>query len=234
LAYESINEIRGRNRIPILVGGSGQYIWAVLEGWEIPRIAPNLDFRKKLEKIAADSGADALYRQLQDLDPIAAQKIDKRNVRRLIRALEVTSQSKIPFSQLQRKTSPNYKTLVIGLTAGRLALYERVDARVDQMLRKGLIAEVEGLSSSGYDCNLPALNSIGYKQIGMMMRNEISLEEASKKIKVDSHRFVRHQYSWFKLKDKRIHWFDIGGDIDLEVMMLLANFLGTDQDVPSL
>ena len=107
LAYKAINEIHSRNKIPFLVGGSGQYVWAVLEGWEIPRVPPNPELRDKLEKIANDSGIDELYRQLQEIDPIAAQKIDKRNIRRVIRALEVSLQAKKPFSELGKKYQPN-------------------------------------------------------------------------------------------------------------------------------
>jgi len=226
LAAQAIREIQERNKMPILVGGSGQYIWALLEGWEIPRIPPDMAFRKNLENIAAAKGIDELYQRLLATDPVAAQKIDKRNVRRVIRALEVSQQAKIPFSQLKRRKDPGFKNLITGLTVERSELYRRLDFRVDQMIQRGLVSETEKLRNMGYDLNLPAMNSIGYKQIGMVLRGEISLEEAIKQIKVDNHRFVRHQYAWFRLKDGRIHWFDAGKDIENEVAGLIENYFG--------
>ena len=228
LASQSIRNIQERHKIPLLVGGSGQYIWAVLEGWEIPRIPPDLAFRQNLEKIAATNGIDKLYQQLQEIDPMAARKIDKRNIRRVIRALEVSHQSKTPFSQLQSKSAPDFKTIIIGLTDERKDLYRIIDSRVDEMVQKGLVAEVENLVRLGYGYGLPALNSIGYKQIGMVLRGEISLEEARQQIKADNHRFVRHQYAWFRLKDPRIHWFDIQNGIESEIVTLLGDFFNND------
>jgi tRNA dimethylallyltransferase len=225
LAFRTIRDIHERNKVPLLVGGSGQYVWAVLEGWEIPRIPPDKKLRKTFEDLAAKEGIDHLYRQLQEIDHAAAQKIDKRNVRRVIRALEVSNLSQVSFSHLQRKKEPYYRRTIIGLTAGRKELYRRTDSRVDLMVQRGLVDEAEKLIQMGYDYNLPAMNSIGYKQIGMMLRGEISLEEAIKQIKVDNHRFVRHQYAWFRLKDKRIHWFDILNNIEFEIMTLLSNYL---------
>ncbi len=179
-----------------------------------PHIPPDPEFRRNLEDLAAKNGIDILYHQLQEIDPAAAQKIDKRNIRRVIRALEVSRYSGMLFSNLQTKKAPDYKTLIIGLTAERKELYRRIDSRVDLMIQQGLVAEVEKLIQMGYDYNLPAMNSIGYKPIGMMLRGEISLEEALNRIKADNHRFVRHQYAWFRLKDKRIHWFDVRNEIN--------------------
>jgi tRNA dimethylallyltransferase len=225
LAYRNIRDIHERHKMPLLVGGSGQYIWAVLEGWEIPHIPPDPEFRKTLEDLAAKNGIDGLYQQLQEIDPSAAQKIDKRNIRRVIRALEVSKRSGTLFSQLQRKKVPDYHTLIIGLTTDRKELYHRIDSRVDLMLQQGLVAEVKNLIQMGYDYKLPAMNSIGYKQIGMMLRGEINPDEAANRIKVDNHRFVRHQYAWFRLKDKRIHWFDVWNDFRYEVMELISDHL---------
>lgn len=178
--------------------------------------------------MAAKNGVDILYHQLQEIDPSAAQKIDKRNIRRIIRALEVSRYSGMLFSNLQTKKVPDYKTLIIGLTAERKELYRRIDSRVNLMVQQGLVAEVEKLIQMGYDYNLPAMNSIGYKPIGMMLRGEISLEEALNRIMADNHRFVRHQYAWFRLTDKRIHWFDVRNEITPEVMTLISNFFNAD------
>jgi tRNA dimethylallyltransferase len=225
LAYKAIHDIHGRQKLPLLVGGSGQYVWAVLEGWEIPRIPPDPELRSNLQKMAREYGIEELYRSLQEVDPAAASKIDRRNVRRVIRALEVSIQAKTPLSQLQVKNPPDFDALIIGLTAERAELYRRTDSRVEDMVRRGFIEEARKLVQMGYDFGLPSLNSIGYKQIGLILKGQISQEEAVKQIKIDNHRFVRHQYAWFRLKDKRIHWFDIGSEIEPEVMTMLADFL---------
>jgi tRNA dimethylallyltransferase len=225
LAFECIRSVQERGHVPFLVGGSGQYLWAVLEGWQIPRIPPNLEFRGKLEQFAREKGVDALYEQLLSVDPLAGEKIDKRNIRRVIRALEVAQQTTHSARQSQTKLPPDFDSLIIGLTASRSFLYERLDARVERMMQEGLVSEVQDLCQRGYSLELPALNSIGYKQIGRMLKQEISLEEAIRLIKVDNHRFVRHQYAWFKLEDTRIHWFNIEKEIEAEIKSLLSGFL---------
>jgi tRNA dimethylallyltransferase len=234
LAYKSIEDIHERQHIPIIVGGSGQYIWAVLEGWEIPRIPPNTKLRIYLEKKAQENGIEDLFQHLQKLDPAAAQKIDKRNIRRVIRALEVSITTNAPISTLQKKNPPGFAALIIGLTADRKTLYGLTDSRVENMILRGLSDETQKLNEMGYGFNLPALNCIGYKQIGVMLKGDINQEEAIKKIKVATHKFVRHQYAWFRLEDRRIAWFDITSDINYETMLLVDNFLaniGTIQGV---
>lgn len=223
LAYKTIRDIHERDKIPLLVGGSGQYIWAVLEGWEIPRVPPDPELRKQLEKSAGEDGIEALYQRLQEVDPAAVQKIDKRNVRRVIRALEVSLLSNTPFSALRKKRSPGYHSLVIGLTSERSELYRRIDSRVDRMVREGLVAEVLNLQNMGYEMNLPALSSIGYQQIGKLLGGEDNLAEAVRQIKTGTHRFARHQYAWFRLADRRIVWFDIMNDPNPEILQLTAN-----------
>jgi len=224
LAYRVIGDIHQRNKLPILVGGSGMYVWSVLEGWGIPRVPPDLEFRHSLEEIAARVGKDELYQELEEIDPVAAQRIDQRNVRRTIRALEVHRGTDTPFSQLQYKEAPPFNTLIIGLTADRAELYHRIDLRIDEMIKQGLVAEVEKLMNMGYDFNMPAMSGIGYKQIGMFLNDELALATAIQQIKFETHRFVRHQYNWFQLKDERIKWFDIQSKLDSEVTMLLAKF----------
>jgi len=224
LAYRTIGDIHQRNKLPILVGGSGMYVWSVLEGWGIPRVPPDLEFRHSLEEKAAKVGKDELYQELEEIDPVAVQRIDRRNVRRTIRALEVHRGTETPFSQLQYKKAPPFNTLIIGLTADRAELYRRIDLRVDEMIKQDLVAEVEKLVNIGYDFNLPAMSGIGYKQIGMFLNGELTLAAAIQQIKFETHRFVRHQYNWFQLKDERIDWFDIQSKLDSEITMLLAKF----------
>ncbi|MDP3879188.1 MAG: tRNA (adenosine(37)-N6)-dimethylallyltransferase MiaA [Dehalococcoidales bacterium] len=225
LAYSAIEDIQRRGRLPLLVGGSGLYIRAVLEGWQIPHIPPDREFRRSLEEKAAAGGAGELYRELTEVDPVAAGKIDRRNVRRLIRALEVSRQADTPFSRLRDREPPPFKIMVIGLTANRSELYRRIDSRVDHMIEQGLVGEVKRLVEVGYDFSLPAMSGIGYRQIGLYLRGELSLADAIQQTKFETHRFVRHQYGWFRLKDDRIHWFDITKDNEAEIKGLVAGFV---------
>ena len=208
LANDAIQDIQSRCKVPFLVGGSGLYVWAVLEGWVVPKVAPDVIFRRGLEKKAEMGQGAELYRELQQIDPAAAEKIDPRNVRRVIRALEVNRQTDSKFSQLQQKQPPPFQSLIIGLTADRKELYRRADERVDNMIKHGFIEEVRALLKMGYNLNLPSMSSIGYREIGQYLGGEMTLDEAVYKIKTGTHRFIRHQFAWFRLKDERIKWFD--------------------------
>ena len=225
LAYRAIADIQQRNKLALLVGGSGLYVWSVLEGWGIPRVPPDREYRHNLEEKAARVGTDELYQELIKVDPVTAQKIDRCNVRRIIRALEVHKSTRIPFSQLQHKQAPPFNTLIIGLTTDRAELYRRIDLRVDEMIEQGLVEEVKKLVNMGYDFNLPAMSGIGYNQIGMFLKGELTLAAAIQQIKFETHRFVRHQYNWFQLKDDRIQWFDIQSQADSEITTPLAKFI---------
>ena len=207
-ADDAIQDIQRRGKIPFLVGGSGLYVWAVLEGWVIPKVAPDVIFRQGLEKRAELGQGGELYRELEEIDPAAAKKIDPHNIRRVIRALEVNKVSDSTFSRLQKKQTPPFRTLIIGLTAERKELYRRADERVDNMLKQGFVDEVDTLLKKGYNLGLPAMSSIGYREIGQYLNGGLTLEEAVYKIKTGTHRFIRHQYAWFRLKDERIKWFD--------------------------
>jgi len=225
LAYRAIDDIQKRNKLALLAGGSGLYVWAVLEGWEIPEVPPDIELRRSLEEKAAKGETEELYRELTKIDPVAAQSIDRRNVRRLIRALEVSESAGVPFSRLQRKKAPPFNTLIIGLTAERTELYRRTDLRVDRIIEQGLVEEVRKLADMGYDLSLPAMSGIGYKQIGMFLNGEMTLEEAVWQTKTETHRLVRRQYNWFRLKDERIHWFDIQEEVEPEILKLVARFI---------
>ncbi len=228
LAYRSVDDIQQRNKLAFLVGGSGLYVWSILEGWRIPQVPPDLDFRHSLEEKAAEVGQDELYQELVRVDSGAAQGIDQRNVRRVIRALEVRRNTETPSFRLQHKEAPPFKTLILGLTTERAELYRRIDLRVDKMVRQGLVEEVKRLMNMGYDLNLPAMSGIGYKQIGLYLKGELTLGSAIQQIKFETHRLVRHQYNWFRLKDDRIKWLDIQSKMDSEIMTLLAKFTGAE------
>ncbi len=208
-AYALIEAIHQRRRLPILVGGTGQWVQAVIEGWGIPRVPPDFTLRTALAAEAEALGPEAFHAKLAAIDPAAAQKLDPRNVRRVIRALEVYQITGIPISQHQRKNPPSYEIIQIGLTMPRELLYRRIDERIEQMMAEGLLAEVEQLVAAGYGWELPAMSGLGYRQIGQYLRGEVSLAEAVALIKKETRRFVRQQYNWFRLDDVRIHWFDL-------------------------
>ncbi len=224
LACRTIESIHSRGRLPFLVGGSGLYVWAVLEGWQIPQVAPDPGFRQELERRAAGGAGESLHRELARVDPAAARRIDSRNVRRVIRALEVHRRVG-SSTRVQTRKAPPFAVLIIGLTADREELYRRIDKRVDDMVNRGLVAEVEKLVRMGYDFSLPAMSGIGYKQIGAFLKCEIGLPSAVQQVKFETHRFVRHQYAWFKLNDSRIHWFDVTGNPEPQIESLVAEFL---------
>ena len=227
MAYEAVSDIQRRGKLALLVGGSGLYVMAVIGGWHIPRVAPDPQLRHNLEARAAREGHMALYQELKQVDPDAARRIDPRNLRRLIRALEVCRISGMPFSQLQR-SKPFFRTLVIGLTTARDDIYRKIDSRVDWMMERGLVQEVEGLIKRGYSLDLPSMSGLGYKQIGLYLQGRIDLPQAVQQIKFETHRFARHQYAWFRLKDERIHWFDIRDDIEAPIRNLIHEFASSD------
>ncbi len=225
LAYRAIHDIQERNKLALLVGGSGLYVWSVLEGWGVPQVPPDLEFRQSLEKRVAEGDQEELYRELTEVDSVAAQGVDPHNVRRVIRALEVYRGTGLPPSQLRHRGAPPFNMLIIGLTVDRAELYRRIDLRVAEMIKQGLVEEVERLVKMGYSFNLPSMSGIGYKHIGMFLRGELTLEAAVQQIKFETHRFVRHQYSWFRLKDDRIAWFDIQYRQDSEITAMVARFI---------
>ncbi len=206
-AQAAIAAIAGRGHLPLLVGGTGLYIRAVVDNLAIPEVPPDWALRRDLEAQAASEGAAALHARLAALDPTSAARIDPANVRRIIRALEVTLLTGQPFSAQQGARPSLYRPLLLGLTCERARLYERADRRIEAMLAVGLVDEVRALVARGYAWNLPAMTSLGYGEIGAYLRGEISLEEAAARLKFNTHSYIRRQYSWFR-PDARIHWLE--------------------------
>jgi tRNA dimethylallyltransferase len=225
LAERAIEDIYRRGKMPFLVGGTGLYVRAILEGWQVPQVSPDKDFRYNKEKKVSEKNPDEIYQELIAADPDAAAKIDRRNVRRVIRALEVHAKAGKAFSQLGGKTAPAFAPYIIGLTATRAELYSTVDRRVDEMIERGLVPEVESLLKSGYDFSLPAMSGIGYRQIGQYLKGEMTLAAAVQNIKTETHRFIRHQYAWFRLTDENIHWYEADDWQDPRIDRELAQFL---------
>ncbi|MGB1251693.1 MAG: tRNA (adenosine(37)-N6)-dimethylallyltransferase MiaA [Candidatus Promineifilaceae bacterium] len=203
--FARVDALHAAHKLPILVGGTGQYAWAVLEGWGIPRVPPHPALRSELEQ---RSSID-LHAELTTRDPVAAAKIHPNNVRRVIRALEVCIVTNRPISELQAKSPPPYDIKLIGLTTNRESLYQRIDDRVDQMMAAGFLDEMARLKALGFGRKLPSMSGLGYAQLWEYLDGELSLPDAVQRIKYETHRFVRHQYNWFKPDDQRINWFDI-------------------------
>ena len=215
LAGPAIAEIRDRGCLPMVVGGTGQYIWALLEGWDVPQVPPDPEFRRaKLAELAQD-GPWALHQELRRIDPQRAGELDPRNARRVIRALEVHNSTGRPPSDFVCRSSPMTATFVLGLTMDRRELYQRIDRRVDQMLAEGLEDEVRLLAAMGLPMGQGPLASPGYGEMGLHLAGDISLAEAVQRTKFRTHRLARRQYTWFKLRDPRINWLDAAG-ADLE------------------
>ena len=206
-ARRSIADILERGKLPIVAGGSGQYVWGLLEGWQIPDAPPSPALRGELEARAASEGDEALYRELAESDPEAAKRIHPHNVRRVIRALELRQTSQGAVSPL-RKVSPPFNPVIVGLMLPRAGLYRRIDARVDAMIDAGWLDEVRALMDRGCSLDLPSMSSLGYGEIGRSLKDGVDLAEAVQATKTRTHRFARQQHAWFRTDDERIAWFD--------------------------
>lgn len=204
-AYATVRDIFARGRQPMLVGGTGLYIRAVVQGLTIPRVAPNRERRRELER----QSSGELYKRLVQLDPAASARILPNNTRRIIRALEVFEATGTPISQLQTRQPPPFPIVQIGLTLPRAELYARVDARIERMVEQGLTDEVRSLVARGYGFDLPSMTSLGYREIGQYLRGEIPFEEAIRLFKSNTRKFIRHQSNWFRPADLSIHRFDL-------------------------
>jgi tRNA dimethylallyltransferase len=225
MAVDVIGQVHENGKLPLLVGGTGQYITAILEGWTVPEIPPNEALRSELEIFAQERGSQALHERLAALDPEASARIDHRNIRRVIRALEVCISAGEPMSQLQQKTPPPYRVLHLGLTLDRAALYERADHRVDEMVRSGLVEEVQGLLERGYDRKLPSMSGIGYQQMCEYLLDGLELEEAIERTKNATHDFIRRQYTWFRGHDPGILWHNSSSIESSQIVTLVERWL---------
>ena len=206
-AADAVGDIRRRGRLPIVCGGTGQYVWALAEEQRVPAVPPDAEFRAEMEAEAERVGPDALHRRLAAVDPERAAALDARNVRRVIRALEIHRATGRKPSEFVASEGPSGRdSLVLGLTMSREALYRRIDERVDRMMEAGFLAEVEGLAEAGYPMGEGPLDSPGYRELGLHLAGELSLEEAVARTKTQTHRLARRQYAWFKLTDPRIRW----------------------------
>ncbi len=207
-ALSVINDIHLRGRLPILAGGTGQYVRSILQNWQVPSHGPNDQLREDLEIIGNQIGFDKLYEMLNAIDPIAAANIDYRNHRRTIRALEVILSTGMKFSDLRDRGKPPYTTLIVGLQLPREILFARIDQRIEKMLAQGLVGEVQHLVDLGFGAALETMRVIGYNEIIAHLEGKISLDEAVALIKRNTRIYVRRQANWFKPSDQDIYWLN--------------------------
>lgn len=218
-AKDKIADIHARGKLPFLVGGTGQYVRAVTEGWTPPEVTADERLRNELEKTASreERGVEWLHARLQLLDREAAAKIDARNVRRTIRALEVILTTGRKFSEQRGQVESPYQLITIGLTRPRTELYERVDQRIDAMFANGFVDEVKGLLAKGYPPTLPSMSAIGYRECVRVVNDEWSIEQAKVEMRRATRIFVRRQANWFKESDPNILWFKVEDGVVREI-----------------
>jgi len=197
------------NARPMVVGGTGQYIWGLLENWQVPNVSPDLLLRQKLEQLINDKGLATVAEQLNTIAPQLAASIDLSNPRRVIRAMEIAKSGSMANRVPPIANTSPYDYKIIGLTMPRQTLFSYIDQRVEVMIENNWLGEVSSLLTRGYDVSLPSMSGIGYRELVEHLDNKLSLDEAVARIKTRTHRFVRTQYNWFKPKDPRIHWIDM-------------------------
>ena len=223
-----ISEITSRGRLPILVGGTGQYAWGLLEGWDVPRVGPDAELRRQLEEQLGNEGLDSLVTHLNELDPEAAETIDLRNPRRVMRAIERARAGEPGTGGVLSPDRSPYDALVIGLTAERQSLYDRVDERINRMVEQAWVDEVQRLLAAGVGDDVPGMSAIGYRDMARHVRGEITLNELKASVQKATRTLVRRQYNWFKPNDPRIAWFEAGPDAISKACELTAGWLQMD------
>lgn len=205
-AREAILDVLQRG-VPIVVGGTGQYVWALLEGWNVPEVPPDRLLRAELQERIARCGLPAIAKELEETAPSVARRVDLSNPRRVVRALELARRSAGDQAALPTRTPPAFQMTIIGLTLDRERLFTRVDARVESMFEAGWVGEVRNLLDMGFGPELPAMSSLGYREICELLREDRTLEDTIHTIKQKTRRFIRHQGAWFRSNDERIRWF---------------------------
>ncbi|SES29463.1 tRNA (adenosine(37)-N6)-dimethylallyltransferase MiaA [Salisediminibacterium halotolerans] len=220
-AKRAIADIHSRGKLPIIVGGTGLYVSAVIYDYQFSSSGEDETIRKRREQQAAEYGDLWLHGELQKVDPESAAQIHPHNRHRVIRALEVYERTGRPISEraMEAKTSP-YDVRIIGLTMDREQLYARINARVDQMIEKGLLDEVQKLLEHGYR-ETKAMKGIGYKEMIPVIDKTVPLAEASEQLKRNTRRFAKRQLTWFRNK-MDVEWFDLTGNREEKIGEIIA------------
>jgi len=225
-----IREISARGYLPIMVGGTGLYIRAVVQGFLLPEMEVNHQLRAELREMASKHGNEYLHQKLAEIDPEHARKMHPNDLRRIIRAIEIfeeTGRNMSYYLEKQKNTPPRYNTLKIGLNRNREELYERVNQRVDLMIKEGLVDEIKNIIKAGYNISTTALQGLGYKEIIGYLNGEYSLEEAINLLKKNTRNYAKRQITWFK-REKDLHWFNLTGKSESkvyqEIMALISRW----------
>ena len=203
MALKKIDEIHKKGRVPMLVGGTGLYISAITEGYDVPKAPPNEKLRKKLQEEAEKHGADYIHKKLQKLDPESAANIHPNNIRYVIRAIEINKSTK--SHKQDKKSQPKFDLFMLGIERPREEIYKRINSRVDQQENTGLIEEVKALVEKGYDPALPAMTSLGVKEIIPYIKGEMPLLECLEILKRNTRRYAKRQMTWLKRYDN-VRW----------------------------
>lgn len=226
---KAIEDVQSRGKLPILVGGTGQYVRSLLEGWDIPEVAPNMAMRIVLENWVNEIGPRELHKKLQIVDPRAAGVNDPDNLRRTVRALEVIFLTGYRFSDQRTRDVPLHNYKVIGLNRPRIELFQRVDARIESMFLEGFVQEVDDLLSKGIPLETHSLSAIGYSEVIRYFQGEISLEEAKVLMRKKTRNFIRKQSNWFKPDDPCIEWFEMEPDPVDRILLSVIIWLSKGQ-----
>jgi len=224
-AYAAIQQVFSRHHLPFLVGGTGQFVRAVIEGWKIPPVEPHANLREVLNHMANEIGAGELHCRLALLDPQAARSIDPTNLRRIIRALEVILSTGKRFSEQRTSGHLLYAPLLLGLSLPRVELYQRIDDRISSMLEQGFVGEVRQLLEAGYSPDLATMSAIGYGEMVSYLQGKFTMEQAITSMQHRSRVFVRRQANWFKKDDPDIHWFAVNVGTVREMEVLITDWL---------
>lgn len=206
-----IDKILCKDKLPMVVGGTGLYINSLIYDLNFTSSVSNWDLRDEYEEKAKIHGNEYIHDELKSVDPVSAKRVHVNDTKRIIRAIEVYKQTGKPMSESYkdfRKPNDNFDIAMIGLTIDREKLYERINKRIDIMMDQGLIEEVKSLLNKGYDDNLTSMQGIGYKEIISYLKGECSLEETKEILKRQSRRYAKRQLTWFR-KEERIHWIDV-------------------------
>jgi len=206
-AIKSMKEIRARGKIPIIVGGTAFYIYAVIDDLSLPTAKPDLKLRKSL----ANKSAAQLFKVLQKLDPRRAKGIDRHNPRRLIRAIEIVKATGQPVPELVRKPDPN--VLMLGIRTQQKKLYAAIDKRVDQRLKAGMVNEVRKLIKGGLSHKKLQGFGLEYKHVSMYLQGKVPLAQMTQELKNAIHRFSKRQMTWFK-RDERVNWISTPAQLE--------------------
>lgn len=216
-ARSLIKDITSRGKLPIIVGGSGLYIQSILYDYQFPNEARNEELTRQLEKEVESKGIEPLYNQLKEIDPKQASKIHPNNHRRVIRAVEIYKTTGLTMTEIQarQKVTPLYDAHIIGLEMDRDLLYKRINERVDIMIQAGLVAEAKNVFDTVGE-NSQAMRGIGYKELVPYFKSEMSLDECIEVLKLNSRRFAKRQYTWFKNK-MDISWYNISASTKQDI-----------------